>query len=76
MGSCSMPSTWVGSGMLAASSTVGATSMQCVNWLQSSPPLAIRSGQATTIGLRVPPRWRVRLPHLNGVFIAWAQAAA
>ena len=37
----------------------------------------MRSGQATTIGSRVPPRWLATcLPHWNGVLQACAQAAA
>ena len=37
----------------------------------------IAAGHATTIGLRVPPRWlAICLPHWNGVFMACAQAAA
>ena len=51
--------------------------MQWVNWLRTSPPARRRSGQETTMGLRVPPKWlAVCLPHLNGVFIACAHAAA
>ena len=52
-------------------------SMQCVNCERRSPPALILPGQATTIGLRVPPRWlAICLPHWNGVLPAHAQAAA
>ena len=52
-------------------------SMQCVNCERRSPPASILAGHATTIGLRVPPRWlAICLPHWNGVFPAHAQAAA
>ena len=45
--------------------------VQWVNCVRRSPPGLIRSGQATTIGLRVPPRWlEVCLPHWNGVLPA------
>ncbi len=77
IGSCAIPSTVFGSGMPAASRIVGPTSMTWVNCERRSPPALIRFGQATTIGLRVPPRWlAICLPHWNGVFTAWAQAAA
>ncbi len=77
MGSCSIPSTVLGSGMPAASRMVGPMSMQWVNWERSSPSALIRPGQATTIGSRVPPRWlAICLPHWNGVLPACAHAAA
>ena len=77
IGSCAMPSTCVGSGMPAASSTVGPTSMTWVNCERIAESAAIRRGQATTIGSRVPPRWLADcLPHWNGALHAWAQAAA
>lgn len=51
--------------------------MQCVNWARRSPFARIRSGHATTIASRVPPRWLPTcLPHWNGVLLACAQAAA
>ena len=77
IGSCSIPSTTFGSGMPAASRMVGPMSMQWVNCERRSPSASIRLGHATTIGLRVPPRWlAICLPHWNGVFPACAQAAA
>ena len=52
-------------------------SMTWVNWLRSPPSSAIRAGQLTTIGLRVPPRCEATcLPHWNGLLPAHAQAAA
>ena len=37
----------------------------------------MRAASATTIGLRVPPRWvAICLPHWNGALPAYAQAAA
>ena len=52
-------------------------SMQCVNWARNPPASLIRSGQETTMPLRVPPRWEATcLPHWNGVFPAHAQADA
>ena len=66
-----MPSTLVGSGSPAASRTVGATSMQWVNWLRTCVSGRILLGQATTIGSRAPPRWlAICLPHWNGVLLA------
>ena len=42
--------------------------MQWVNWPRRALSGLIRSGQATTIGSRVPPRWlAICLPHWNGV---------
>ena len=77
MGSWPIPSTAVGSGSPAASRTVGAMSMQWVNWVRMTLSALIRRGQVTTMGFRVPPRWLdVCLPHWNGVFPACAQAAA
>ncbi len=77
MGSCSMPSTTLGSGMPAASRMVGPTSMQWVNWARISLSALRRAGHATTIGSRVPPRWLADcLPHWNGALQACAQAAA
>jgi hypothetical protein len=59
------------------SSTVGAMSMQWVNWPRIWRSALILAGQATTIGSRSPPRWLdICLPHWNGVLPAWAQAAA
>ena len=77
MGSCSMPSTTLGSGMPAASRMVGPTSMQWVNWERISLSALRRAGHATTIGSRVPPRWLADcLPHWNGALQACAHAAA
>ncbi|COW32266.1 Uncharacterised protein [Mycobacterium tuberculosis] len=77
IGSCSKPSTWVGSGKPMAANTVGAMSMQWVNWLRTRPSGRIRAGQATTNGSRVPPRWlAICLPHCNGVLLACAHALA
>ena len=76
IGSCSMPSTWVGSGMPAMSRIVGATSITCANCERSPPVSVIRAGARTTNGFRVPPRCEPTcLPHLNGVLPAQAQAA-
>ena len=77
MASCSMPSTLVGSGKPMASNTVGAMSMQWVNWSRTCASGRIRVGQATTIGSRAPPRWlAICLPHWNGVLLACAHAEA
>ena len=77
IGSCSIPSTTFGSGIPAASRIVGPMSMQCVNCERRSPLALILEGHATTIGLRVPPRWlAICLPHWNGVLPAHAHAAA
>ena len=63
--------------MPAASRMVGPMSMQWVNCDRSPPASLIRSGQETTMPLRVPPRWEATcLPHRKGVFPAHAQAAA
>ena len=51
-------------------------SITWVKWLRSAPLSLIRSGQWTTIGLRVPPRCEPTcFPHLKGVLPAHAQAA-
>ena len=71
------PLTVFGSGMLAASSTVGAISTTCWNWLRTSPLALIRSGQLITSGLRVPPKLEATcLVHMKGVLPATAQPAA
>ena len=76
IGSCSMPSTVLGSGIPAAVRIVGATSITWVNWVRISSTRSMCPGQLSTIGLRVPPRCDPTcLPHLNGVFPAHAQAA-
>ena|GEM_PF-6935385 len=55
----------------------GPMSVAWVNWDRRVPTSLIRSGQETTSGLRVPPRWEPTcLPHWNGVFPAHAQAVA
>ncbi len=71
-----MPSTSSGDGMPHTSRIVGARSVTWVNCDRSPPASVTRSGQWTTIGFRVPPRWEPTcLPHWNGVFPAHAQAA-
>ncbi len=63
--------------MPAASRIVGATSMTWWNWERTSPVVAIRSGQETISGLRVPPKWEaICLVHWKGVFIAQPQPTA
>ena len=57
IGSSAIPSTTFGSGMPAASRTVGPTSITCVNWARGVLSALIRLGQAITIGSRVPPKW-------------------
>ena len=59
IGVCATPFTVFGSGMPAASSTVGATSTTCENWLLISPLALIRAGQVMTSGFRVPPKFRL-----------------
>ena len=77
IGVCATPLTVFGSGMPAASSTVGAMSITCWNWLRTSPLALIRAGQLTTSGLRVPPKLDATcLVHMNGVLPATAQPAA
>src|SRR5271166_5153655 len=72
-----MPSTLVGSGKPMASNTVGAMSMQWVNWSRAAVSGRIRLGQATTIGSRAPPRWlAICLPHWNGALLACAHPLA
>ena len=76
IGCCSIPSMCVGMGMPAMSRIVGAMSVTCVKCFRRPPPSEIRSGQWTTSGLRVPPRWEPTcFPHLNGVLPAHAHAA-
>ena len=55
-GLCCTPLTIVGSGMPAASSTVGARSMTWLNWLRMPPLSLIPLGQCTMVPLRVPPQ--------------------
>ncbi len=43
-GSCSIPSTCVGAGIPAISSTVGAMSITCVKWLRRAPGSEIAFG--------------------------------
>ena len=77
MGRWAMPFTWEGSGMPAAASTVGATSMTWVNWERTSPRAAIPFGQWTIVPLRVPPQCEATcLVHWYGVPVAWAQPTA
>ena len=71
------PWTVVGSGMPAASSTVGATSMQWANWLRISPLALMPLGQRTIVPLRVPPQCEATcLVHWYGVSMACAQPMA
>ena len=51
-----MPLTIFGSGRLAASSTVGATSMTCWNCERTSPFAFTRSGHETITPVRLPPK--------------------
>ena len=77
MGCCWMPCTKVGSGMPAASSTVGARSITWWNWLRISPLAWMPLGQCTIVPLRVPPQWDATcLVHWYGVHMAWAQPTA
>ena len=55
-GFCWTPWTNVGVGSPAASSTVGATSITCVNWVRISPRALMPAGQWTIVPLRVPPQ--------------------
>ncbi len=78
MGTWGVPLTIFGSGRLTASSTVGATSMTCPNWLRMPPLLSasMPSGQCTTMPFRVPPKSLATcLVHLNGASKATAQPA-
>ena len=66
----------LGAGMPATSRRVGAISVTCVNCDRTAAFSAKRSGQWTTIGLRVPPRCEPTcLPHWNGVLPAHPHAA-
>nr|WP_287380694.1 hypothetical protein [Candidatus Microthrix sp.] len=56
IGLCCTPLTIVGSGRPAASRMVGATSMQCVNWVRNPPFSSMPLGQWTMVPLRVPPQ--------------------
>ncbi len=77
IGVCTTPFTVFGSGIPAASSTVGAMSTTCWNWLRISPLALIRFGQLITSGLRVPPKFEATcLVHMNGVLPATAHPAA
>ena len=76
IGSWSMPSTVVGLGD-AGDLEDGGSEIDDVGELGAQPAaVRMRSGQCTTIGLRVPPRCEPTcLPHWNGVFPAHAHAA-
>ena len=77
IGSCTVPFTLFGSGRLAASSTVGATSITWWNCERTSPFAVTRFGQYTTMPLRVPPKFDATcFVHMNGVSPATAQPAA
>ena len=77
IGVCATPLTVFGSGIPAASSTVGAMSTTWWNWLRISPLALMRAGQVMTSGLRVPPKLAATcLVHMNGVLPATAQPAA
>ena len=74
IGTCWMPFTKLGWGSLAASRTVGATSMTWWNWLRTSPFASIPPGQWTMVPLRVPPKCEATcLVHWYGVSMACAQ---
>ena len=76
-GLCCTPLTIVGSGMPAASSTVGATSMTWLNWLRMPPFSLIPLGQCTMVPLRVPPQCDATcFVHWYGESIAHAQPTA
>ena len=51
IGDCTTPLTVFGSGIPAASSTVGAMSTTCWNWLRISPRALMRAGQLITSGI-------------------------
>ena len=74
MGFCLTPSTDFGAGIFDASSTVGMTSMTCVNCVRMLPGSLMPLGQVITIGLRVPPKCEATcLTHCNGALPAQAQ---
>ena len=77
IGVCTTPFTLLGCGRPAASSTVGAMSITCENWLRSPPLSLMPFGQWMTTPLRVPPKSEATcLVHENGVSKATAQPAA
>ncbi len=77
IGACAVPFTTFGSGSLAASRTVGATSITWWNWARTSPFDRIPFGQWATMPLRVPPKLDATcFVHSNGASSATAQPAA
>ena len=77
IGVCWTPLTNFGSTSPAASSTVGATSITCVNCVRISPLASKPAGQCTIVPLRVPPKCEATcLVHWYGVSIACAQPTA
>jgi hypothetical protein len=71
-----VPLTIFGSGRLAASSTVGATSMTWWNWERTSPFAVTRFGHDTMIPVRLPPKFDATcFVQVNGVSPATAQPA-
>src|SRR4029453_1177104 len=73
IGVCTPPVTLLGSGIPAASSTVGATSTTWWNWLRISPFALTRLGQVITSGFRVPPKLEATcLVQMKGVAPATA----
>ena len=77
IGFCAIPLTNVGWRIPAASRIVGAMSMTWWNCERNPPLIAIRAGQETIRGLRVPPKWEaICLVHWKGVLIAQAQPTA
>ena len=77
IGACCTPFTKSGSGMPAASSTVGATSMTWQNCERVPPLLRMPAGQCTIVPLRVPPQCDATcLVHWYGVHIAHAHPTA
>jgi hypothetical protein len=76
-GICWTPLTLTGSGSLAASSTVAATSITWWNCERTSPLAWMPAGQWTIVPLRVPPQCEATcLVHWYGVSIACAQPTA
>ena len=74
IGRCGTPFTDAGSLMPTTSSSVGAMSITWWNWNLSAPASRMRSGQETTMPLRVPPKCdAICFVHWNGVSPAQAQ---
>ena len=76
IGAWATPLMAAGIGISSTSSTVGTTSMACVNCVRTSPRARMPAGQCTTNGSAVPPRVVSRFQRMNGVLPANAQPAA